>query len=183
MKFNPGRGSANDTDHVFGGALAVGYDFNKQHGAPVRAELEYGAFTRAEGKANVLGGGTVTMKTQAQTLFTNAYLDIPTGTQFTPYVGAGLGMAFLNARADFEAPGSRQSYGSRNNTNFAWNVGAGVACEVVENVALDLGYRFAGLGEAKTKSSGAGGGLSQNDRFEAKNLYMHQLSLGLRFSF
>jgi len=35
-------------DNTFGGSLAAGYDFSKRLTVPVRAELEYAAFTKAD---------------------------------------------------------------------------------------------------------------------------------------
>jgi opacity protein-like surface antigen len=153
----------NKTGNAFGGALAVGYNF-----APIRAELEFAAFTEADGKID-----SDKFKVQANTLFVNAYYDFATGTQFTPYVGAGLGLAFLNSKW---RSSDDDSLGSKMRTNFAWNVGAGVAYEIVQNVSLDLGYRFAGLGQGRTKSDGDG-------YIKAKNVYQHQIMLGLRFAF
>ena len=157
----------NRVDNVFGGALAVGVKAN-----PARVELEYGVFSEASGKNNA-DDFDVKLKTQAQTLFVNAYFDIDTATPFTPYVGAGLGLAFLRSKGNW----SDDSYGSKTKTNFAWNLGAGVAYDFTQNVALDLGYRFAGLGKARTGTDIA------DDRARAKNVYMHQFMLGLRFSF
>jgi len=173
IKFSDDDDKWNKTGHSFGGALAVGYNF-----APVRAELEFAAFTEASGKVS-WDDGYAKLKVQANTLFVNAYYDFATGTQFTPYVGAGLGLAMLNSKATWatDDPDSG-SLGSKNNTNFAWNVGAGVAYEVVQNVSLDFGYRFAGLGKVRTKTD-------KDDDFhmKAKNIYQHQIMLGMRFSF
>ena len=161
----------NKIDNVFGGALAVGVKAN-----PARVELEYGVFSEASGKNNA-DDFDVKLKTQAQTLFVNAYFDIDTATPFTPYVGAGLGLAFLRSKGNWNILDVSESYGSKTKTNFAWNLGAGVAYDFTQNVALDLGYRFAGLGKARTGTDIA------DDRARAKNVYMHQFMLGLRFSF
>jgi opacity protein-like surface antigen len=162
----------NKIDNVFGGALAVGVKAN-----PARVELEYGVFSEASGKNKDDDGDYVKLKTQAQTLFVNAYFDIDTATPFTPYVGAGLGLAFLRSKGNWNILDVSESYGSKTKTNFAWNLGAGVAYDFTQNVALDLGYRFAGLGKARTGTDIA------DDRARAKNVYMHQFMLGLRFSF
>jgi opacity protein-like surface antigen len=46
---------------------------------------------------------------------------------------------------------------------------------------VDLGYRFAGLGSANTKWEFDEDG--DGARFKTKNVYMHQLMLGMRFGF
>jgi len=187
----------NKNDSAFGGALAIGYDFNKQARIPVRAELEYALFSEVSGKKTqdfegVLGGD-VSMrgkqKIQAQTLFVNAYYDFRNETPFTPYLGAGIGLAFLRSKGSGNIEHTLPfedsfSIGSKTTTNFAWNIGTGVAYDVTNNIALDLGYRFAGLGKANTKSlTDDFNGIELSFQNKTKNVYMHQLALGVRFTF
>jgi len=194
----------NKNDSAWGGALAIGYDFYKQNRTPVRAELEYAVFSNVSGKrswheAYEEGGFDIEenwsakQKLQVQTLFVNAYYDFRNDTAFTPWVGAGLGMAFINSKGNaglsLDVDGINEfnesvSIGSKTNTNFAWNVGAGVAYAVTEAVSLDLGYRFAGLGKAETRTRKVDiDGDSLSLRAKTKNVYMHQVMLGLRFTF
>ena len=199
----------NKTGSAFGGALAVGYDFNGNFGVPVRAELEYAVFSEVRGKRNAFMRyptddpthklfGNAEQRIQAQTLFVNACYDFHNDTAFTPYLGLGLGLAFLRSKGSFafDIPGADPheyagfSLGAKTRTNFAWNIGAGLAYDMGGNVALDFGYRFAGLGKAETR---AGAGRNTNTDFEGpelvtagartKNVYMHQVALGLRFGF
>ena len=75
----------NAHDHAWGGALAVGYDFNKKFRIPVRAELEYAAFSDVTGKKAGFDHydsydysdsySTMKQKLRIQTLFVNAYYD------------------------------------------------------------------------------------------------------------
>jgi len=189
----------NKSDNAWGGALAIGYDFYRQNRIPVRAELEYAVFSEVSGKKSgkhIDDPGfdeayfRMKQKLSIQTLFANAYYDFRNDTPFTPWVGAGLGMAFINSKGNATGVGLDEgvpfgpdsvSSGSKLNTNFAWNVGAGVAYAVNEAVSVDLGYRFAGLGKAKTKWGY--GNDDERGRFRTKNVYQHQLMLGLRFSF
>ena len=183
---------SNKTDDTFGGSIAIGYDFDKQFGVPIRAELEYAGFSKAESK-KTYGDDDYTSKMKQtfniQTLFVNAYWDIDTGTQFTPYVGAGLGMAFI--RTKFKDSGYEyadpddswsDSTSSKTVTNFAWNVGAGLGYDFTENWTLDVGYRFVGLGSVKTKTYS-----SSEDDFsmygKTSNLYQHQVAVGIRYTF
>ena len=109
----------------FGGGVALGYDFYEFLDIPLRTELEY--MMRSDAQFDVEGD---TMKVQCpKTLFTNAYLDYQNSTDFTPYVGGGVGMAFVEDRV-----------------NFAWNVGTGVQYAFSENVNLDLGVRYVDFG-------------------------------------
>ena len=178
------------TDDTFGGSLAIGYDFDKKFGVPIRAEVEYAAFSEAETKRSYSDiGERITMKQKfnIQTLFLNAYWDIDTGTQFTPYIGGGIGMGFIRTKGSergyVEAdPSDNWSYGtgSKNVTNFAWNVGAGLGYDITENWTIDAGYRFVGLGSVKTKTAS-----DEDGTMKAKtdNLYQHQFAVGIRYTF
>lgn len=178
------------TDSTFGGSLAIGYDFDKKFNIPVRAEIEYSAFSRADAEKKFTDGNqSMTIKQQfgIQTLFANAYWDINTGTKFTPYLGAGLGMAFISTKYNAKLVDSGNSFSSgfnsssKNVTNFAWNVGAGLGYDINDSWTVDVGYRFVGLGSVKTNS------ISPYDdagiHMKTNNLYQHQFSLGVRYTF
>ena len=180
------------TDSTFGGSLAVGYDFEKKFGVPLRAELEYAGFSTAEAKRSYTFDDermTLKQKFNIQTLFLNAYWDIDTGTQFTPYLGAGIGMGFIKTKGtetgylvSDPTDSWANSTSSKNVTNVAWNIGAGLGYDITDNWTLDVGYRFVGLGSVKTKT------YRYNDSDSSiygktKNLYQHQVSLGARYTF
>ena len=179
-------------DNVFGGSLAIGYDFDKRFRVPIRTELEYTIFSEAEAKRNYSYGEffpdedlTRRQTFRIQTLFLNAYWDINTGTQFTPYVGAGIGAAFIktegNSSGSNPIEGSwDMDFGSKTVTNFAWNVGAGLGYDITNNWTVDLGYRFVGLGSVKTATYHEGG---EWIRMKSSGLYQHQVSLGIRYTF
>jgi outer membrane autotransporter protein len=94
----------------------------------------------------------------------NGYFDINTSTDFTPYIGAGLGMVYRDA--NYTAP-----YGGVTHTeddqswNLAWTLGAGVAYHVTDTMALDLGYRYVDLGGS-----------------DHLDYTAHEIVLGVRFS-
>ena len=174
----------NDTDSVFGGSIALGYDFGKNCNAPIRTELEYAGFSKAEAKKNfsdpLLGSMSLKQSFNVQTLFANAYWDINTKSQFTPYVGGGLGMGIVKTKGTAGVSGFSDSTGSRTVTDFAWNIGAGLGYDITDNWALDVGYRFVGLGSVKTKTYDDGVASLYG---KTNNLFQHQISLGLRYTF
>ena len=108
-----------------GGALALGYDFSYNYGAPVRAELEYAIRSNTTFDVN----DRDVKLNNPMTVFANFYYDIKTDTFVTPYIGGGVGFAALNS-----------------DTNFAWNVGGGFSFDMFEDVKLNLGYRYASFG-------------------------------------
>lgn len=176
-----------ETDDTFGGSIAVGYDFDKRFGIPIRAELEYAGFSEAEAKKTYRDGGDSHKLKQTftiQTLFVNAYWDIDTGTQFTPYIGAGAGMGFIRTKLRYNGEDAAftwgASTGSKTVTNFAWNVGAGVGYDITDNWTVDVGYRFVGLGSVKTKTFSEYGVEAYG---KAGDLYQHQFAVGFRYTF
>ena len=90
-----------------------------------------------------------------------------------PYIGAGAGLAFNYVEYTVHGGGDGGS-ASDNFTNFAWNVGAGVAYNFNENFAVDLGYRFMMMGYNEVSSNG----------LKISNQpYNNEFMLGLRFTF
>jgi opacity protein-like surface antigen len=175
----------NQSDDTWGGSLAVGYDFSKKYNLPIRAELEYAAFSKAKANGVPQGwlntGVSMSHSQRAQTLFLNAYYDIATGTKLTPYVGAGLGAAFIKTKGIELLNGNNNAlYDSRTATNFAWNIGVGFGYEITKNVALDVGYRYVDLGKASTKWTNRPGGI---DRTQSGGMTQHQIGVGLRIGF
>lgn len=183
------HGWDSSTKSVFGGGVALGYNWDPIYNYPVRLEVEYLAFgNKKSEKSGLLGNGErldYSQRVGVQSLMFNAYWDIKNSTRWTPYLSAGLGMGFLSMKAGnhlYNAAGAQigalsTGYGDR--TRFAWNVGAGVAFTVNERLALDLGYRYADYGRAKseTASTGAYTLMSRSD------VTMHQFLLSARISF
>ena len=88
--------------NVFGGGVALGYNFDPILNCPVRVEVEYLAFGNKQSeKSRRFDSGDIlnySHRIGVQSLMFNAYWDIKTGTRWTPYLGAGLGMGFLSMK-------------------------------------------------------------------------------------
>ena len=173
---NDVSGSGSKTGTRAGGALAVGYDFAPCFDVPVRAELEYGAYgniSRSSGDS----GHSVHAKTGFQTLLANVYWDITEWNGLTPYLGAGLGMAFLKTEGHVDHTKiAADLLGSNSDTDtvFAGQVGLGVSYAFTDNIAADLGYRFLMM------DNGSAVHLADNVSLKSKDNYVHQFMLGLR---
>ena len=116
-----------------------------------------------------------TVKFSAWTLMLNGYYDIGTWNAITPYVGGGVGLARVSW-TDYTSTG----YGVADNTqtNFAWNLMAGAAFDIDEQLKLDANYRFLSYGVTETgKPTQAG----QNNPVKFENLYTHEFRVGLRY--
>lgn len=134
-----GGESYNQDDTVFGGAIAAGISVPTAFGA-VRTELEYRMNEDAEDEIAKIIDTTV----ETQSLMLNAYVDIDTGTKFTPYIGGGIGYA--KVKGSFNEP-IYGSEGSMDDNNFAWQIGLGASYAITQNVALDAGYRYVDFGD------------------------------------
>lgn len=180
-----------EKDSSFGGALALGYDFQPNLNAPIRAEIEYAMRSESEGEYSdayyiddVLVKESGSMKFDVQSIFLNVYFDIETGTQFTPYVGGGLGVAIIDSEGKLKITEDGDTFydesSSNSETNFAFNLAAGVGYDVNDNFTLDLGYRYADFGEGET------GNVSNIDNVsltgEAR-IVAHEVLFGLRYGF
>ena len=164
-----GSGSNDSTRGIAGFSIAGGYDISVLYALPLRAELEYGYNSRVD-KSVTFGEA----ESRLQTLMVNGYWDITNIMDFTPYVGAGVGLVFANTRGHADFAG--QHYGaSDTDVKFAGQVGVGCSYFFTPNLSADLGYRYLFSGDSET---GYGGYSLRGD-----SLRMHQFSLGLRLSF
>jgi opacity protein-like surface antigen len=109
----------------FGGGVSVGYNFIHFFDVPVRVELEY--MMKADANFEV---DKRTMKMPCpKTLLANVFFDYHNTTDFVPYLMAGAGMSFIDT-----------------DSNFAWNVGAGLKYNFTENTAADFSVRYVDYG-------------------------------------
>lgn len=83
----------------------------------------------------------------------NAFVDMGTYYNITPYVGAGAGVSYtmIDDMTDVNVPTNGVAYASGNGEwSFAWALYAGVGFEVNDRVTLDLGYRYLSIGDAES---------------------------------
>ena len=177
-------GSQTEGTAVLG--VAVGYDFKRKLSVPVRVELESASMGDTSKKHYVRSLNEDNKTTLGvSTLFVNTYFDFHNPSAFTPYVSLGLGNSYLSAKAravEREFGGYNASFCRKTTSNFAWNVGVGAAWNISDRIALDLGYRYANLGKAKTKYARESGH-SYPWYIKAKDVETHQFLLGTRFTF
>lgn len=137
-----------------------------------------------------------------QTYMLNVFYDFYTDTKFTPYIGGGIGAAHISADNSMKF-GYYDTNGamvfpvdmddSASKTNFAWNLGAGVAYAITDSVDLDLGYRYIDFGSIDFQQSltfdmatGQQGLPTINISTGASSsmeLTAHEVTLGVRISF
>ncbi len=138
------------------------------------------------GVATDWGINHYTAKKDEWLFLVNGYYDFNAIHGITPYVGAGIGTSY-NTIYDFVDNNTIQGGGGYAATagkwNFAWALHAGASMQVNENLALDVGYTFVSLGDAQTGPLTNFNGASVSAPMTFKNIYSHDLKVGLRYAF
>jgi len=164
------------SDNLFGGAIAIGYDFNPRFEVPVRLEFEYSILSAFKDSEEISPAITLTGEFDTQVFFINTYYDFHTASKFTPYIGAGIGMSSIRTNVYADGAGVSGELGSNTETNFAWNIGAGISYAFTDTMSVDLAYRYVQLGDGETKT------IAQSF-VKADSIDAHQLMLGFRYTF
>ena len=208
--FIPNGGSNMDFDMAFAGEITAGVKIDN-----VRAELEVAIRSASEDDYSIFNGNfsmpinlpmvgqtNIDIPTEIENSISvrhnsyllNMYYDFELGgSNWTPYVGAGVGFGVYRQKATVEIDidedkllaglgqfagaaagmlpsilsGIEQELEVANDTlyRFEWQVGVGAAYNFNEDWALDIGYRF--------NSSTVGG----------EFVYAHEVKLGARYTF
>ncbi|MBQ7585136.1 MAG: porin family protein [Desulfovibrionaceae bacterium] len=166
------------SQNTLGGGIFLGYDFYKQGGTPIRAEVEYALRgTVDHDYDHKRANASLKYQYNMHTIFANLYYDFHNDSDFTPYVGGGLGLGIINSKVEANTPRGSDSY-NENLTTFAYNLGVGCSYDFNDLVSADFGYRFVGTSYHETdKSIG-----NQKISLGTAN-YANEFSLGLRFNF
>lgn len=175
--------------------LGIGYYFNDW----ARFDLtgEYRGRSNFHGSENyALNGGYSTDEYSGSKsewlLLANAYIDLGTWNNFTPFVGAGVGFArigFSNWQDVCHSCGGNPANngisfaGDTSKWNFAWALHAGVSYKVSKNFAVELSYRYLDMGKATTGSWVAYDFSETLPGSTADRLTSHDIRLGLRMNF
>lgn len=135
-------------------ALRAGYSFGSYGFVSPRIELEIG-YGRADVDEHFVGGvgagGDSFGSARAIQGYLNGYLDVPTGTAFTPYFGGGVGAMNLELRR--QGTSGTGVVLDDDDTKFAYHLDAGVGIELSSisffrdmslftNTTFDIGYRY-----------------------------------------
>ena len=170
--------STSDTVMPIGGA--IGYNWAK-HGISLRTEMEFLYRTNLGYEANPTFTNSwsptkLTSKMTSKTVLFNGYYDFTNTTKFTPFVGGGIGFSMNNTKTNGSLTnGTSPAEGTKSKTDFAWNVGGGVAYNLTEHIILDVTYRYADLGKAVWQAGTA--------QLTSNNLYTNEFLFGARYQF
>ncbi|MEH3127274.1 outer membrane beta-barrel protein [Agrobacterium cavarae] len=150
-----GAGVNSDYDVGYYSGFRVGYSFGSYDFVSPRLELEVG-YGRSDVDTHTVNGvGAAGSFGSARNFqgYVNGYIDVPTGTAFTPYFGGGIGAMNLKLRRQGTAGAGVIMNDS--DTAFAYHLDAGVGIELntisflrdnalFANTTFDIGYRYTG---------------------------------------
>ena len=192
--FIANAGSDMDFDMAFAGEITAGIKYGN-----VRAELEVAIRSASEDDYEIFNGNIIEMgpivipaaietstSVRHNSYMANFYYDFAiSGSKWTPYVGAGVGLgtyvqkANVNLDIDIDEqiagmippsileniPSGKMTVADDTLTEFEWQVGLGATYNFNENWALDIGYRF------------------NSSTVEEEFVYAHELKVGARYLF
>ena len=193
----------------------VGYQFNNWFRADVTGELRGGASFSGLQVINVASGPDAGYQAadfykgnlSTALAMVNAYADLGTWYGFTPYVGAGVGVAFNHFSGGLDqgqigavggvGPVSPSGgvLGASTTTNLAWGLMAGVGFNVTRNLKLELGYRYLDYGKFTSGGSSCLSGSGSAGTYSlancggkpfsvaSKELTSNDFKIGLRYYF
>ena len=166
-----------ELDDGFTAGIALGAQINEW----LRGEVELsGNWHDAEGFVDTTVPPTSTTLDGDETaLFAlaNLWLEVPIGLgPLRPYAGGGVGFGRLDL--DIETSGGSTLFDDAD-WGFAWQLGAGVAFDVSESIAIDLGYRYKRIENADIEVHDD---WATGEEVE-KDYKSHNFLVGLRFGF
>lgn len=157
-----------------------------------RGKSDFSALDRFD-NAGTPNTNSYTGKKSELTVLANAYWDLGTWHNITPYIGAGIGASY-NSIYDFTDINAIAGGGgwapTGHKISLAWAVHAGASMKVSENLDLELGYSFTHLGDAQTgafqnfdPTVGCAAVPGTCVPMNFRGIYSHDVKVGLRWAF
>ena len=150
-------------NNVFLG-LGVGYYVMDN----VRADLTWDHYFDPKHKGTTAGIPNVKLKSKADTLMVNGFVDLFDVSVAKVFAGAGVGMSMISGKISDED----DSYKIKKKNNFAYAVHLGAATEFAPGVNGELTYSFRDMGKFKK---------NKDSTISAPSLKGHHVAAGVRF--
>lgn len=183
-----------DNTTTFG--AGVGYQFNENLRGDVT--LQYRTATTFQGgnyitntTTNATGENVIRGTTSSVVGLVNGYYDVVHWNGLTPFIGAGIGVAFnkMNANSTQQGGFTNPEYGvysEKWKTNFAWALHTGVSYDINSRLKLELGYSYLNYGGTKSGGLICYGAnnppaVNCNNTLQNKGLASHDFHLGMRW--
>ena len=126
----------------------------------------------------------------ATTFLANAYVDIGNWHGFTPYVGAGVGGAYVTwdtlNNVERQVSGAtattyaRDTHAGESGWRFAYGLHAGASYDLSANLKIDAGYSYTNIAEGEMVGFGSTSGLAGTQAYHGE-MEIHTFRLGLRY--
>lgn len=118
----------------------------------------------------------------------NAYADLGTWGNVTPFIGAGIGFARIGIHSmrDIGTDGTNVTLAYAD-SGYSWNIAyalhAGLAYEVTKNLSIEFAYRYTYLGDGISGTLIAYDGSGTTPPMQFRGIDSHDLKLGIRYQF
>jgi opacity protein-like surface antigen len=180
--------------------VGVGYQFNNWFRSDVTGEYRFGSHLSVRDRIPFTDGGGQQgisnnwYRGEASSLLflVNGYVDLGTWNRITPFIGAGIGyvqhrnhgftdQGFTYYPAtDFASP-TGGYLKDKNHGNMAWALHAGASYRVNNALSMEVAYRYANLGEARTGDGVCACGSSGYPGYKIKDITSHDMKIGMRW--
>jgi len=172
--------------------VGVGYKFNKYLRSDVTFDIRKAKNTRSFAPcgtcllAGLPGFTTSNFSSSTYTVLANAYVDLFEYRRFTPYIGGGIGAAYID-RSRLISTGNpppqapTDTFAGDDGFRFAWAINAGTSYAVNDNLSLDLSYRYLNISDGRIADITFGGtdfGDVNDDGLDG-----HEFRFGFRYTF
>lgn len=176
-------------------SIGIGYKFTPAIRFEARLATREGSFTETQDGTGSRAGDNYVLdgEIETTTLTFEAFYDFHNDTIFTPYIKAGVGVADnsysarlggpgIDALADLgfinlDSNGYYSEYNEDDSTEFTWNIGAGVAMDINDRVAVYAEYQYADFGDVATTQD------AFTDGFRIDGATANEFLLGLTVTF
>jgi opacity protein-like surface antigen len=180
------------THGSFAGGVALGYNFKPRFDVPLRLDFEFIARSYRETREQHVVPVTINENGNVHTenlninenseigvytVMGNLYYDFVNDTSFTPFIGAGLGVAIVHVDIEHS---SIEGYVNNVTTDFggaqfAWGVTTGASYAINDDWSMELGYKYIDAGNKSLTEGLAEFNLDSD-------IVIHDILLGLRFT-
>jgi opacity protein-like surface antigen len=191
ITYGPPPGTNSFTQGDLSGAWSLGAGVGYQMNQHLRSDVTLDWLAKSKFHGSTTGdcdppvAGTTCVSSDSTSysallLLANAYVDIGTWHGITPYVGAGIGGAWIkwDELTNSIENGGTYTHNGGKGWRFAYSLAAGASYCLTRNLDLDVGYRFSHVNGGKMFDFGNGVGPGYD-----KGLNVHEVRGGLRYSF
>lgn len=170
-----------DLDDTVSVGVGVGYQWNRYFRTDVTADYRFQSdfYSRTACAVACVGGFTTDESDiEVWTFLLNGYFDLGYYHGFTPYIGAGLGFAYIDISRLVQTAGPvpNAPIPGGDDFVFAASATAGVSYSFTEFLKMDANYRYVYYDDFTGDADSSGTRLTYND------IGSHEFRVGLRYS-